>query len=222
MDEIYSNGDPRSLSSRRQRQRAIDSVMPIVAFLILNRWIGLGWAVAGATGWSLKAAISRRRHGEAVGKYLPLLVSYLIARGVIGIVTDSEAVYFGIGIATKAVIGLVLIGTVFAGRPFLERVFPFAVPVKAETIVHPTFKKVMGRLTIAFGSYQLLTAAWDIWLYRQTSVDGYVLVRVLVGWPAGFIASCFALWYADRSLRAAPGFPGLIELLESKADEDSE
>ncbi len=207
-------------SQRRQRQRTIDSVMPIVAFLVLNRWASLGWAVAGATAWSIKAAVSRRRHGEAVGRFLPLLIAYLVVRGVIGIVTDSEAVYFGIGIGTKALIGLVIVATAVVGRPFLARVFPLAVPLAVETVAHPVFRRTMGRLTVALGAYQLLTSVWDIWLYNQTSPDGYVAVRALVGWPAGFIVSCLGLWYADRALRAAPGFPGLLDLLDPEAGGD--
>ena len=207
-------------SQRRQRQRTIDSVMPIVAFLVLNRWASLGWAVAGATAWSIKAAVSRRRHGEVVGRFLPLLVAYLVVRGVIGIATDSEAVYFGIGIGTKALIGMVLVATAVVGRPFLARVFPLAVPLAAETVAHPVFRRTMGRLTVALGAYQLLTSVWDIWLYNQTSADGYVAIRALVGWPVGFIVSCLGLWYADRALRAAPGFPGLLDLFDPEAGED--
>ena len=207
-------------SQRRQHQRAIDSVMPIVAFLVLNRWASLGWAVAGATAWSIKAAVSRRRHGEAVGRFLPLLVVYLVVRAVIGIATDSEAVYFGIGIGTKALIGMALVATAVVGRPFLARVFPLAVPLAAETVAHPVFRRTMGRLTVALGAYQLLTSAWDIWLYNQTSPDGYVAIRALVGWPVGFIVSCLGLWYADRALRAAPGFPGLLDLLDPEAGGD--
>ena len=207
-------------SQRRQRQRTIDSVMPIVAFLVLNRWASLGWAGAGATAWSIKAAVSRRRHGEAVGRFLPLLVAYLVVRAVIGIATDSEAVYFGIGIGTKALIGMALVATAVVGRPFLARVFPLAVPLAAETVAHPVFRRTMGRLTVALGAYQLLTSAWDIWLYNQTSPDGYVAIRALVGWPVGFIVSCLGLWYADRALRAAPGFPGLLDLLDPEAGGD--
>jgi hypothetical protein len=195
--------------------------MPIVAFLVLNRWASLGWAVAGATAWCIKAAVSRWHHKEAVGRFLPLLIAYLVVRGVIGIVTDSEAVYFGIGIGTKVLIGLVLVATAVVGRPFLARVFPLAVrSLAAETVAHPVFDRTMGRLTVVLGTYYLLNSVWDIWLYNQTSPDRYLVIRTLVGWPAGFIVSCLGLWYADRALRAAPGFPGLLDLLDPEAGGD--
>ncbi len=195
--------------------------MPIVAFIILNRFAGLGWAVLGATAWSVKAAVSRRHRGEGVGWYLPTLVVYLIARGVIGIVTDSEAVYFGIGIGTKALIGAALIGTVAVGRPFLGRVLHLAIPLDAETMADPVYQRVVGRLTVALGAYQFLTSAWDIWLFNQTSVDGYLVIRAVVGWPVGMVVSLLGLWYFDRALRAVEGFPGLLVLLDPNlADEE--
>lgn len=195
-------------------RRLIDSVAPVAIFLLLNRFAGLGWAVAGATVWGVQASVRRTRRGEAIGKFLPLLIVYLLVRGLIGIITDSEDVYFGIGIATKAAIGLGLIGTVIFRRSFLSQVLPIVLPFKAETIKHKVFFRVMAQMTVVLGLYQILTSIWDIWLYRQTSVDGYVVIRTLVGFPAGFIASLLGVFYIDRSLRRADGFKGFVDLLE--------
>ena len=195
-------------------RRLIDSVAPVAIFLLLNRFAGLGWAVAGATVWGVQASVRRTRRGEAIGKLLPLLIVYLLVRGLIGIITDSEDVYFGIGIATKAAIGLGLIGTVIFRRSFLSQVLPIVLPFKAETIKHKVFSRVMAQMTVVLGLYQILTSIWDIWLYRQTSVDGYVVIRTLVGFPAGFIASLLGVFYIDRSLRRADGFKGFVDLLE--------
>ncbi len=195
-------------------RRLIDSVAPVAIFLLLNRFAGLGWAVAGATCWGVQASVRRTRRGEAIGKFLPLLIFYLLVRGLIGIITDSEDVYFGIGIATKAAIGLGLIGTVIFRRSFLSQVLPIVLPFKAETIKHKVFSRVMAQMTVVLGLYQILTSIWDIWLYRQTSVDGYVVIRTLVGFPAGFIASLLGVFYIDRSLRRADGFKGFVDLLE--------
>ncbi len=200
-------------------RRLIDSVAPVAIFLLLNRFAGLGWAVAGATVWGVQATVRRGRRGEAIGKFLPLLIIYLLVRGVIGIITDSEDVYFGIGIATKAAIGLGLIGTVIFRRSFLSQVLPMVLPFKSETIKHKVFSRVMAQMTVALGFYQILTSVWDVWLYRQTSVDGYVVIRTLVGFPAGFVASLIAIFYIDRSLRRADGFKGFVDLLETEEAE---
>ncbi|MED5397513.1 MAG: hypothetical protein VX782_04155, partial [Actinomycetota bacterium] len=132
----------------------------------------------------------------------------------VGIWTDSEAVYFGIGIGTKAAIGLALIGTVVRGRPILTRYAPAVVPFSPDTQAHPAYRRVMARLTVLLGAYQLVTSTWDVWLFNQTSTDGYVLIRFVVGWPAGTAATMAAFLWADRSLRVVPDYPGLLELMD--------
>ena len=197
-----------------QKGRLLDSVLPVALFLVLNRVWGLAAGVAGATLWSIKVAVSRRRRGEVVGRFLPILVAYLVVRAGVGIWTDSEAVYFGIGIGTKAAIGLALIGTVVGGRPILPRYAPAVVPFSADSQAHPGYHRVMARLTVLLGAYQLATSTWDVWLFNQTSTDGYVLIRFVVGWPAGTAATMAAFLWADRALRVVPDCPGLFELME--------
>ena len=197
-----------------QKGRLLDSVLPVALFLVLNRVWGLAAGVAGATLWSIKVAVSRRSRGEVVGRFLPILVAYLVVRAGVGIWTDSEAVYFGIGIGTKAAIGLALIGTVVRGRPILTRYASVVVPFSAETQAHPGYHRVMARLTVLLGVYQLATSIWDVWLFNQTSTDGYVLIRFVVGWPAGTVATMAAFLWADRALRVVPDYPGLLDLME--------
>ncbi|MDG2427083.1 MAG: DUF3159 domain-containing protein [Acidimicrobiales bacterium] len=209
-----SSSEPvRPDSNRFERNRVLDSVLPVALFVGLERAWGLAAGVVGATLWSLKVVVGRYRRGEDLGRYLPILMAYFIVRAVIGIVTDSDAVYFGIGIGTKAAIGVALIVTVLIGKPFLVRYAHLVIPFEQPTRDHPRYGKVMGHLTIGLGCYQFLTSAWDIWLFNQTSTGSYVLIRFLVGWPAGTLASLVALLWADRALRRVPGFSGILDLL---------
>jgi hypothetical protein len=204
--------------TRPDRTRVLDSVLPVALFVGLERVWGLAAGVAGATLWSIRIVVGRRRRGEEVGRYLPILVAYLVVRAVVGIVTDSEAVYFGIGIGTKAAIGAALIATVVVGRPFLARYAHLVVPFDRATRDHPRYRQVMGHLTVGLGCYQFLTSAWDVWLFNRTSASGYVLIRFLVGWPAGTMASLVAFAWAGRALRKVPGFPGILDLLVPPED----
>ncbi len=194
----------------------LDSLMPVVLFLIMNRFAGLGWAVAGATLWSVKVAVSRRRRGEVIGKFLPMLLAYLVARGIVGVLTDSEAVYFGIGIGAKTIVGALLIGTSLVGRPILSRALHLLIPVGREIRFHAAYKRMTKILTFAFGAWLLVTSAFDFWLFNQTSTDGYVIIRAIASWPAGVVLTLLGFWYIDRSLRVVPGFSGILDLLEKQ------
>ena len=191
-----------------------DSLLPILLFIVLNRFFGLAWGVIGATLGGIKAVVGRYRRGEMIGRYLPGLIAYLVVRGLIGVITDSEAVYFGIGIGTKALIGVALIATVFSKRSFVERFMHYVIPFDHAVRGHEIYRRATSRLTVIAGVWQFITSAWDIWLFRQTSVDGYLIIRTLVGWPAATVAILGSLFYLNRAMRDIPGFTSVFETLE--------
>ncbi|HJP15553.1 MAG TPA: DUF3159 domain-containing protein [Acidimicrobiales bacterium] len=194
--------------------RNLDSVLPILLFILLNRFFGLTWGVIGATLWGIKAVIGRHQRGEMIGRYLPGLIIYLVVRGVIGIITDSEAVYFGIGIGTKALIGVALIATVFSQRSFVERFMHYVIPFERDVRRHEIYRRATSRLTVIAGVWQFITSAWDIWLFRQTSVDGYLIIRTLVGWPAATTVILGSLFYLNKMMKKIPGFTSVFDTLE--------
>ena len=205
--------DPRK-DIESNSNRNWDSLLPILLFIVLNRFFGLVWGVIGATLWGIKAVVGRYRRGEMIGRYLPVLIAYLVVRGVIGVIRDSEAVYFGIGIGTKALIGVALIATVFSKRSFVERFMHYVIPFDQAVRGHEIYRRATSRLTVIAGVWQFITSAWDIWLFRQTSVDGYLIIRALVGWPAATVAILGALFYLNRAMRGIPGFTSVFETLE--------
>jgi len=193
-----------------------DSLMPVILFIGLNRLFGLPWAIAGATAWSLKAAYSRKRRGLTIGKFLPLITLGIITRGVIGILTDSEAVYFGIGIATKAAIGVVLIGSAVIGRNLIATYAPMLFGFDAATVAHPIYKRSMDRVAWVAGIAELMSAGFDVWLFNNSSIDGYLLIRFIVNWPFTTLVLMGSMLYLSRQLDKIPGFPGMSELLDRR------
>ena len=148
---------------------AFDSFVSVAAFVLLDRFAGLPWAIAGATAWSLKATYTKHRKHQRIGWLLPATTLYLIFRGTVGIITDSRAAYFGVGIGTKFAIGLGLIGSVVIGKGvaamYADRVLPFPDDVR----VHGIFRSTMNQLTVLAGLYEMGSAGSDIWLYNHSS-----------------------------------------------------
>lgn len=194
----------------------LDSIMPIVLFIGVNRLAGLPWAIGAATLWSIKAAYSRKRRGLAIGKFLPIITIGIIIRGVIGILTDSEAVYFGIGIATKAGVGVVLIGSALLGKNLIATYAPLLFGFDEATVANPIYGRAMDRVAWIAGIAELMSAAFDVWLFNNSSVDGYLLIRFFVNWPFTTVVLMVCIAYLSRQLDRIPGFPGMGLLLDRR------
>jgi len=193
---------------------AFDSIISVAAFVLLDKFVGLPYAIAGVTVWSLKVTYVKHRKHQRIGWLLPVTTLFLIARGAIGIIFDSRALYFGTGIAAKAALGLGLIGSVLIGKGvgamYAHRVLPFPEEVRA----HRIYRSTLNQLTILAGCYEIGSAGSDVWLYNHSSKSGFVLIRILVNWVTGFVVIFGAILYADTRLKRIPGFAGLLELAE--------
>jgi len=196
----------------------LDSLMPAVLFLIFNRFWGLAWAIGAATAWSLKVVFTRKRKNIPLGKLFPIVAGFVLARGIIGIVTDSEAIYFGIGIASKFAIGLGVAVSAMIGRNVLAIAAPYVFEFPEKVKNHAVYKSALDRIAYAAAVYYTLSASFDIWLYNNNSVEGYIIIRLIVNWPLGLVVFWGCVAYLVYRLRQVPEFPGLYKLLEQRAE----
>lgn len=194
----------------------LDSLMPVILFIVLNRFAGLPWAIGAATAWSVKAAVTRKRRGLPIGKFLPIITIGIILRGIVGIVTDSEAVYFGIGIGTKAAIGVGLIVTALIGRNLVAAYAPLLFGFDRATVASLQYQSAMKHISIVAGIAQLVSAAFDVWLFNNSSVDGYLVIRMIVNWPLTTAVLLGSFVYLGKRLASLPGFPGINAVLEAR------
>jgi hypothetical protein len=200
-----------------RKSGSLDSVISVVAFMVGNRFGGLALAISLATVWGVFCALKRVRSGKAIGKLLPLTTGFLVLRGAIGLATDSKALYFGIGIGAKVLVGLALLASVLVRRPALAWLLPYVMPFPAFVRAHLRYARTMAVLTVIAAVYELGSSAWDIWLYNNSSTNGFVLIRFGVAWVSGFVAIFGSIFYADWALRKIDGFDGLLAMMEELA-----
>ena len=155
----------------------LDQLMPVVLFFVLFNTVGIIWAVLAATAWSIKAAVGRRNRGLAIGWWLPSVTTYLLARAAVTIAADrelidfgisTEAVYFGIGFATKFLIGVAVAVTILIGKPLLSWAIPKAVRLPQELLVDPRYTRTMANASWVIVFYEVLSAIWDVWLFNNS------------------------------------------------------
>jgi len=204
------------------RMSNLDQLMPVLLFLVFYNLVGTEVAVIAATGWSVKAAYARKRRGLPIGAWLPLITAYLILRAGITIAVErdivdfgvsSEAVYFGIGFATKILIGVAIAVTIIIGKPLLAWLVPKLIPLDPAITSDPRYVSTMARASWIAVAYEILSAIWDIWLFNNSGVSVFLLTRQVVNFVVAFVVITFALMYIDKKLEPIEAYPGLVEVL---------
>jgi len=214
-------GPTLTASSPPSMWASLEGVLPVVAFMVLNSVAGLGWAIGGATVVSLWSAISRRRRGVPIGRFLPIIMVIIIGRGAIGIITDSEAVYFGMGIASKFAIAAALAISVVIGKAVVGYLAPYVLGFDDATQQHNSYRSAMAHITIVGAIYYLISASFDIWLFNNASTNQYVLVRFIVNWGFTTAAVVGSAVYLNRRLQEIPGMPSLMTVVEDRITEQA-
>ncbi|MYB10714.1 MAG: DUF3159 domain-containing protein [Acidimicrobiia bacterium] len=204
------------MPSAPTRADVFDQYMPIVLFLVLNSAFGLIPAIAAMTAWAVKAQVSRYRRGLPLGRVMPIIVVYLLIRGTLGIIYDSEDVYFGIGIGAKALAALALLVSAAMKRNATGYALPYLVPFDHDTKSHPEYRAATRRVSIAVALIVFASVGFDTWLLQNASINQFVLIRLGVNWGASIATLLGAGLYLDRRLRRIPGFPGMMALVERR------
>lgn len=195
---------------------SLHSVIPVLVFLAVNRMAGLRWAVLATTVGSVGLAVDRRRKGQPLGRFMPIVTMAVLVRGAVGILTGSETVYFGLGIATKYLVAAVLLGSAFIGVPLAERAAPLVMRVPREMAEHRLFRSTMAIITAIAGLYYIVSATFDIWLFRRSSVEGFVLLRFFANWPLSAVTLLTILVILQMRLQKIPGVPPVATLVEER------
>lgn len=207
---------PTPTPSAPTRADVFDQYMPIVLFLVLNSVIGLAVAIGAMTLWAVKAQISRYRRGLPLGRVMPIIVVYLLIRGTLGIIYDSEEVYFGIGISAKGLAAVALLVSAAMRRNAAGYALPHLVPIDRETKSHPEYRAATRRVSIAVALVVFASVGFDTWLLQNASINEFVLIRLGVNWGLSILTILMAGLYLDRGLRRIPGFPGMMPLVERR------
>lgn len=219
--------EPRELAKTSRQavwgwRSNLDQFMPVVLFLVFYNLVNTEVAVVAATAWSVKAAYSRRRRGLPIGTWLPVITGYLLARAAVSIAVErdlvdfgvsSEAVYFGIGIGTKMLVGLAAAVTILVGRPFVVWAAHRFLQLPEELKHHPDFVSTLRNVTWVVTVYEVGSAVWDIWLYNSAGVNLFLVTRQVVNFVAAFLLIFATLLYVERRFSKIDGCPSLVDLV---------
>ena len=178
----------------------------------------LGWKISGLLLGVILATVVGvgaylyERHKERPGMVARLALAFVIIQGVVGLAFGSAKVYLAQPVVLNLLLGLVFLVTTLRGKPFAgqfaEELYPFPAEVKESD----TFKQVFARVSIAWAIYFLARSLIRLYML-QFSVDAFVVVNVITGFPIIAALMSWSVWFITRSFRRSEEWgPVLAEL----------
>lgn len=215
---------------------SLDSILPILLFVVINArffvlpettgstrlWFGL--AVGASVAWSIRIVVSRRRRNLPTGRFIPIVTAWLVIKGLVGILTGNEDVFFAMSIGAKVAIGLALLITVATGKSAAAMFAPVIFGFSDRVQRHRSYRSAMATVTVIGAFYEFASAGFDVWLLfiRDATANEFVIVRYIANWGASTVVMIAAMLWVGHKLSEIDGFPGLMAVFEAHVEAQAE
>ncbi|HEX5267449.1 MAG TPA: DUF3159 domain-containing protein [Acidimicrobiales bacterium] len=193
----------REMAGRMGWSNVVSGVVPVATFMPLDWTYGLRWAMAGATAASVTLGLARRARGRRPGLVLWISLAFLVARGAVGVATNSELAYFGPGIVTSFLVAAIFLGSVAVGRPAIGAAFKVVFGPPDPRSPPDDRQRIFRQLSLVWGIYSLASGILQIWLLRTVSAGTYIAVRQATN-LAGTVPMIAGSLYRIRGLVTRP------------------
>lgn len=175
--------------------RVLISLSPTIGFLVVNYWSGLTEAMIAASLTSAVVVALRWQRGQQIGILLPASLAYVIVRGLAGVLTGSEDVYFGLGVALSAATAVAIGVTAFTHTPAGSYLIPLVVTYRQEVVDHPLYLRIAAQLTVAWALMELAITGWEASHLTRVTATEFIVLRTFVGWPVMAMWLFFLVFY---------------------------
>lgn len=179
---------------------ARDAFGPLLAFYV--GW-KVGGVVVGITVATLVAILAwgyERRHARP-GMVARLSLALVIIHAVIGLGTRNATIYLAQPLVISGALGMAFTVSTLVRRPlagvFATEMFPFAPEMRASQ----EYRRVFGRVSLAWGGYLLLHAAVLEVVLLWWGVDVFVVANVATSAPIMTALLAWSIWYTVASFR---------------------
>jgi hypothetical protein len=176
------------------RGGAIDSLIPLIIFIILNALVSFDIALWSALGVALLIAAYRLIKGQsilfALGGIGGVIVAVLVARFVGG----SEG-YFLPGIITGVFTAALCFVSVLAGRPLVAYTSYLTRRWQLAWYWHPQVRPAYSEVTLVWGIFFSLRTLLQFYFFQQGKTAALGLAQLMLGWPAIILLLIFSYLY---------------------------
>lgn len=179
---------------------ARDAFAPVLAFYVGYRLLGLAAGIALATVAGVGTYVYERSHGRP-GLMARISLAFVLVQAVVGVISDSATAFLAPQVLLTAVYGLAFFLSAVLGRPLAGAFAAEMVDLPEEVRASLTYRRVFGRISMAWGLFLLARAALRGFALSRGGVDAYVLVNLLTGAPTMPLMVSWSIWYGVRGFR---------------------
>ncbi|MCU1448560.1 MAG: hypothetical protein JWP02_730 [Acidimicrobiales bacterium] len=195
---------------------AVNGAAPVLAFYLGWKLSGLVVGVLLATVVGVASYLNERRRGRP-GMIARLALVIVFVKGAVGLASGSAKVYLAQPAILDLALGLVFLISTLRGKPFAgqfaEEFFPFPPEVKESA----TFKRAFSRVSIVWAVYLLSRSVFLLFML-QFSVDTFVALNVISGFPIMTSLMAWSVWYITRHFRNSEEWGWALEAGEAAED----
>jgi hypothetical protein len=176
-----------------------EGFLPVGAFYLGLRLGGLAVGIGAATAASVAIYLLERRAGRD-GLLVRLSLGFVLVQGVVGIAADSTTVYLAQPVLLTAAWGVAFAASVPLGRPLAGALACAWYPFPRWFRETPQFKRVFGVESFVWGAYFFARSGIRLMALLQGSLESFLLIVLVTGFPAMLALMAWSIRYAMREL----------------------
>ena len=174
------------------------TVLPIAAFLLVDRLADTRWAIGAGLAAAILVFLRTRRSG---------VVGYLAVGGIVivggsatvGIIVDSDKAFFASDAIGDVLWTGAFLGSVVLGRPLMGVLMREIFPGIREWI--PERHRVFVALSLAWAAQNVVTAVIRVLLLDALSTNSYLLWSRVATWPLTIGLFALSYYLIGRAIR---------------------
>jgi hypothetical protein len=186
------------------RSNLLDTVLPPLAFALLNARLGFRAAIGGALGVALIIAALRWRRGQsltfALGGVGGVGVALLLARWL-----DRAEGFFLPGIVTGGLVAAACLISIVLKRPLVAWTSHFARRWPQGWYWHPKVRPAYSEVTGAWALFFAARLLLQLRFFQQQAAGRLAIANALTGWPATIVLLAASYLYGTWRLRNLNG-----------------
>lgn len=198
-----------------QRSNIVDAIIPPVAFLLLNAFVGLQVAMWGSLGIAIALTTLRLIMGRPVGYALGGLGATLLAILTAQVSSSAEG-YFLPSLINDGLVILTCLLSVIVQRPLVALTSHLARQWPLEWYWHSKVRPAYSEVTLAWAIFFSLRLALKWFLFQAVEATILGILNVIMGWPATIVLLVLSYLYGTWRLQSLSG-PSVDEF-EKNAD----